>query len=125
MIRNLRENGFYLPRIGQRILKTTIAVYLCLMVYSLMGYSGQDMPTEAAITAILCMQPYVRDAQGYAISRFAGTLLGAGCGLLFLLLLLVFPILGKYHLVLYALMALGMMLCLYSAVLTALSIKGF
>ncbi len=108
---------FYLPRIGQRIVKTAVAVFLCLMVYSIRGYSGQTMPTEAAITAIICMQPYVRDSRDYALSRFAATLLGAGCGLLFLLLLLVFPALGQNPLILYALMALGMMLCLYSAVL--------
>ena len=120
MMHNTRsKNGedFYLPRIGQRIVKTTVAVFLCLLVYCLRGYSGQDMPTEAAITAIICMQPYVRSSRDYALSRFAGTLLGAGCGLLFLLLLLVFPVLGKNLLILYALMALGMMLCLYSAVL--------
>ena len=48
--------GFRLPHLGQRIVKTTIAVFLCLMIYSLRGYSGQNMPTEAAITAIVCMQ---------------------------------------------------------------------
>ena len=109
--------GFRLPRLGQRIVKTSVAVFLCLLFYYLRGYSGRDMPTEAAITAIICMQPYVRDTRDYALSRFAGTLLGAGCGLLFLFLLLLFPVLGQNLLVLYALMALGMMLCLYGGVL--------
>ena len=112
-----RAESFRLPRLGQRIVKTAVAVFLCLLFYYLRGYSGRDMPTEAAITAIICMQPYVRDTRDYALSRFAGTLLGAGCGLLFLLLLLLFPVLGQNLLVLYALMALGMMLCLYGGVL--------
>ena len=108
-----RGEPFRFPRLGQRIVKTSVAVFLCLLFYYLRGYSGRDMPTEAAITAIICMQPYVRGTRDYALSRFAGTLLGAGCGLLFLFLLLLFPVLGQNLLVLYALMALGMMLCLY------------
>ena len=112
-----RPRDFHFPRLGQRIVKTSVAVFLCLLFYYLRGYSGRDMPTEAAITAIICMQPYVRGTRDYALSRFAGTLLGAGCGLLFLLLLLLFPVLGQNLLVLYALMALGMMLCLYGGVL--------
>ena len=112
-----RGEPFRFPRLGQRIVKTSVAVFLCLLFYYLRGYSGRDMPTEAAITAIICMQPYVRGTRDYALSRFAGTLLGAGCGLLFLFLLLLFPVLGQNLLVLYALMALGMMLCLYGGVL--------
>ena len=48
---------FVLPHLGQRIVKTTVAVFLCLLFYSMRGYRGQGMPTEAAITAIICMQP--------------------------------------------------------------------
>ena len=105
-----------LPMIGQRILKTTVAVFLCLLFYYLRGYRGQDMPTEAAITAIVCMQPYVRDTRTYALNRFAGSLIGAFWGLLFLLLVLAFPPLGRNMPVLYALMALGVTATLYTAV---------
>ena len=105
-----------LPRVGQRITKTTVAVFLCLLIYHLRGYHGQDMPTESAITAIICMQPYVRDTTEYAVNRFAGSLLGALWGLLFLLLLLLFPALGDNRVVLYALMALGVLVSLHSAV---------
>ena len=59
-----------LPPLGHRILKTSVAVSLCLLFYWLRGYRGQDMPTEAAITAIVCMQPYVRDSWGSALERF-------------------------------------------------------
>ena len=101
--KSVHPEHFHFPRIGQRIVKTTVAVFLCLLFYSLRGYGGQDMPAEAAITAILCMQPYVRSSRDYALSRFAGTLLGAGWGLLFLLLMLVFPILGASALTVYGL----------------------
>ena len=106
-----------LPHIGQRITKTTIAVFLCLLVYYLRGYRGQQMPTEAAITAIICMQPYVRDSRDFALNRLAGTLIGGAWGLLFLLLLLVFPGLARCLPVLYLIMSMGILLSLYSAVL--------
>ena len=64
-------------------MKTAVAVFLCLLYYWLRGYRGQEMPTEAAITAIICMQPYVRDSRGYAFSRLAGTLIGAVWGFAF------------------------------------------
>ncbi len=111
------QSRFYLPHIGQRIVKTTVAVFLCLIVYYLFGYRGADMPTEAAITAIICMQPYVRDTRDYAVNRFTGTLIGAFWGLAFLLLLMVFPSMGESLPLLYLRMALGVMLSLYTAVL--------
>ena len=110
------EDKHLFPHIGQRIIKTTVAVFLCLLIYALRGYRGQDMPTEAAITAIICMQPYVRDSRDYAINRLTGTLIGALWGLLCLLLLAIFPALSRHILLLYAMMALGVLLSLYSAV---------
>ena len=49
----------YFPPLGQRIMKTSLAVFICLMFYWLRGYRGVEMPAEACITAIICMQPYV------------------------------------------------------------------
>ena len=111
------DEPWVLPHLGQRIVKTTVAVFLCLLFYYLRGYRGQDMPTEAAITAIICMQPYVRDTGEYAFNRFVGTLIGAFWGLLLLLILNDFPALGGNVLLLYTMMALGVLLSLYSAVL--------
>ena len=108
---------FYIPPVGQRIFKTGLAVTLCLMFYALRGYRGQDMSAEAAITAIICMQPYVHDTRDYALNRIAGTLIGAFWGLLFLLFISFFPALGKDLPVLYILMGIGIMVSLYSAVL--------
>ena len=109
--------SFHFPHVGQRIIKTTLAVFLCLVIYALRGYEGQDMPTEAAITAIICMQPYVQEAQTYALNRAVGTLIGAVCGLLLLLLLSAFPVLGQNRILLYLLMAAGVLAALYSTVL--------
>ncbi len=106
-----------LPPLGQRIIKTAVAVFLCLLYYWLRGYRGQDMPTEAGITAIICMQPYVRDSRDYAFTRFAGTLIGAAWGLLFVLIVLLFPGLGERLFSVYGLMALGVLASLYTAVL--------
>ena len=106
-----------LPHVGQRITKTTIAVFLCLIIYYLRGYSGQNMSTEAAITAIICMQPYVKDTRDYAWNRVSGTLIGAFWGLLFLFILRWLPILGSNALVLYSMMAAGVLVTLYSTVL--------
>lgn len=107
---------WYFPPLGQRIVKTSAAVFICLMFYWLRGYRGVEMPAEACITAIICMQPYVHDTAAYALDRFVGSLIGAFWGLMFLLLLLIFPALGKTPLLLYPLMAVGTLISLYSAV---------
>ncbi len=115
--RRIRAVKRLLPPLGQRIVKTAVAVFLCLLYYWLRGYRGANMPTEAAITAIICMQPYMRDSRDYAISRFVGTLIGAAWGLLFLLVFLLLPGLGERLFLVYALMGLGVLGSLYSAVL--------
>ena len=105
----------YFPHIGQRMLKTSIAVFLCLVFYYLRGYRGVTMSAEAAITAIICMQPYVHDTREYALNRISGTLIGAAWGFLFLLIVPMFPFISGIPL--YALMGLGILISLYSAVL--------
>ncbi len=106
-----------LPHIGQRITKTAIAVFLCLLIYDLRGYRGQSMPAEAMITAIICMQPYIRDSRTYAFNRLTGTLVGAGWGLVFLLIMMTLPNVSSRQPLVYAGMAIGVLACLYSAVL--------
>ena len=108
------QKKLYFPYIGQRILKTSFAVFLCLVFYYLRGYRGETMSAEAAITAIICMQPFVQDTREYALNRIAGTLMGAFWGLLFLLAAPRFPTVTGVPL--YALMGLGILVSLYSAV---------
>ena len=103
--------------VGQRIVKTAAAVTLCLFFYMLRGYQGETMPAEAAITAIICMQPYVHGTRENALTRLSGTVIGAFWGFLFLLLMLFFPPLGKNLFVLYALMGVGTLITLHSTVL--------
>lgn len=105
---------YYFPHLGQRIVKTSFAVFLCLVFYHLRGYRGATMSAEAAITAIICLQPYVQDTREYAFNRISGTLLGAFWGFLFLLIVPLFPSING--ILLYILMGLGTMLSLYSAV---------
>ena len=107
---------FRLPHIGQRLTKTAFAVFLCLLINYLRGLHGSAMSSESCITAIICMQPFVRDSREYAFNRIAGTLIGSFWGLLFLLLLELFPSLGQNRLLLYAMMAIGVLVSLYGAV---------
>ena len=102
---------------GQRILKTSIAVTLCLLYYMLRGRMGESMPAEAAITAIICMQSDLHDTRESGFSRLAGTVIGAVWGFLFLLLMALFPVLGKNLLILYPLIGIGTLIALHSAVL--------
>lgn len=108
------QTKLYFPFIGQRIFKTTVAVFLCLVFYYLRGYRGETMSAEAAITAIICMQPFVHDTKEYALNRIAGTLIGAAWGFLFLLVVPLFP--SVTGIPLYALMGLGILVSLYNAV---------
>ena len=57
--------------VGQRIVKTSAAVTLCLFFYMWRGYQGESMPAEAAITAIICMQPDLHDTRENALTRLA------------------------------------------------------
>ena len=104
-----------LPYIGQRIIKTTFAVFLCLFIYFLRGYRG--MVVQSAISTVLCMQPYRNSSKTFAVNRITGTLIGAFWGLLFLLFMSHAPALNTYMLLVYAVMSLGVLITLYSCVL--------
>ena len=108
---------FHLQPIGQRIVKTAVAVTICLLFYMLRGYEGSTMPAEAAITAIICMNTNVRGTRANAFSRFFGTLTGAFWGFLFLVIVPQFPAIAENRWMLYLLMGLGTLLALHSAVI--------
>ncbi len=111
-----KNQPWHIPHVGQRMVKTAVAVFCCLLIYRLLGYEGESMPTEACITTIICMQPLVTDSREFALNRFAGTMIGAIWGLLLLLLLYAIPALGKNFVVLYGLMALGVLVSVYTGV---------
>lgn len=102
------------PPLGHRIVKTAGAVFICLLIYMLRGFRG--MVGQSVVAAILCMQPYVRDSKSFAVERIAGTILGGLWGLAFLLMMRTFPELGTHIVIVYGLMALFVMLSIYSTV---------
>ena len=72
-----------LPVPGQRILRTMIAVWLCLLVYVLRGRQGE--PLYAGLAVLQCIQPYTKTMRTVARKRITGTLVGAFWGLALLL----------------------------------------
>ena len=100
-----------------RMLKTCLAVTLCMFFYMLIGFQGESMPAEAAITAIICIQPDVRNTTENGRNRLSGTVIGAIWGFLFLLCMMWFPEIGKNRVVLYLLEGLGTLASIYTAVL--------
>lgn len=103
------------PLIGQRIIRTAVAVLVCLLIHIGRGYEGNVV--ESCVAAIICLQPYVKDSWENALNRLCGTFLGGIWGLLFLLLMQYVPELGQNMVVVYCIMAIGVVLSLYSCVL--------
>lgn len=109
------QKKLVLPPIGHRIIKTAVAVFVCLLIHMLSGYRGSA--STAAVAAIICMQPYDNDSKAYAIDRVIGTVLGSAWGFIYLLLIWAVPSLAEYMLAAYFIIALFVMLSIYSAVL--------
>ena len=111
------RNRIYFPHLGGRIVKTTVAVFICLLIYIIRGYDNQSMPTEAVLTAIVCMQPFASDAGRYALDRFTSSLIGCAWGLIFLLTVYLIPQTRGSLILIYLLMSLGVLLSLYTTIL--------
>ncbi len=77
------EEPHHLPKIGMRILKTMVAVFICLGISTFRG--SHAIPFYSAIATILCMQPYVGNSLQVAFNRVVGTIIGAAYGCLVLL----------------------------------------
>lgn len=74
----------YVPKIGMRLVKTGIAVFLCFCVNMLRG--DADVVFYSHIAAIYCMQDSVTETKKNAINRAVATTVGALYGLVTLLL---------------------------------------
>lgn len=72
-----------MPKIGLRMVKTAIAVFLCFMIY-LVRSTG--IPFYSAIAAVLCMQPELDDSKAKGKSRIISTLIGGLSGMILLFL---------------------------------------
>ena len=72
---------------GQRILRSVVSVWLCMVVYFLRGMTGD--PFYSIIAALQCIQPYSSNMLQEGRDRIIGTLIGAfwGAVILFLELL--------------------------------------
>ena len=118
----LPKGPVHLPRLGQRIIKTAVAVFICLLINSLIrGQEGNEMSMEAIITAIICIQPHVRDSRYSGVNRFFGSLIGIAWSMFILLILIDFPVLSRLRVVMYAVMTIGLMGVLYTSVACGLS----
>lgn len=67
-----------LPKIGLRIIKTVVAVFLCFVISEL---RQESIPFYSAISAILCMQPDIANSLKVGLSRTVGTCIGGLFGL--------------------------------------------
>lgn len=70
-----------IPRPGLRIIKTAIAVTLCILLYQYIERSGLIL---AAIAALICMQDSVEKSIHEGRNRMIGTTLGGFLGVLFI-----------------------------------------
>lgn len=70
-----------MPKVGMRMIKTSIAVFLCFLV-DLIRQDG--IPFYSAIAAVLCMQSEITDSKEKAKSRIIATIIGGIAGMVFL-----------------------------------------
>ncbi len=110
-LKQQQRHGF--PPLGQRIVKTAIAVLVCLLFYYLRGRWGDTMPAEAMITAIICLQPNLENTKSFALNRLVGTLIGGFWGLVFLLIASLTGI-ASVPILTLAVMAAGLLPTLYT-----------
>lgn len=102
-----------MPKIGQRIIKSAAAVFLCFMIDML---RGDGIPFYSAIAAILCMQRDLSDSRAKGKSRMIATFIGgiAGMGMLYITKLISIDVNTGYH---YALIAFALIPLIYCTVL--------
>ncbi len=102
----------YFPKVGMRMVKSCLAVFVCLLLSSLLfkGTSG----FYVAIAAVLCIQPDVHGSIRIGMNRLFGTVVGALYGLLTMLLVNQFP--DMLPLLRMALFSLVVLLCIYTNV---------
>lgn len=67
-----------LQPIGSRIIKTTIAVFVCMLIFTA-GHVERS-PFYVLITTIICIQPDMKNEKLTALNRALGTLIGAFTG---------------------------------------------
>ena len=108
------ENKPHLPPIGMRIIKSSVAVFICYLVFYLRGEKGIVFYSQLA--ALWCIQPYVDSSLKHALQRTIGTFIGtafAACVIPMVYYLLT----GTNHLLQYAIISLMIVPIIYLTVL--------
>lgn len=67
-----------LPRIGMRNIKTALSVFICVVVFAMMG--PQFNPMFAAVAALVCMGISIEDSVEAGWNRILGTIIGGVTG---------------------------------------------
>lgn len=70
-----------MPRIGMRIIKSALAVFICFLIYLI---RGEGMPFYSTIAAIMCMQPGISNTRTASRNRTMGTFVGGIFGMFLL-----------------------------------------
>lgn len=78
------ENTFHFPKLGQRIVRSVIAVACCFCVFYLRNREG--IPFYSALAVLQCIQPYQDSMAQVAKKRVTGTFVGAFWGLVIILI---------------------------------------
>lgn len=84
------ERKLNIPRIGLRIIKSAVGVFLCYVVNLLRG--GQGIVFYSQLAVLWCMQDYISKTMAMATQRMIGTLIGALYGLFALVLFTEIPL---------------------------------
>ena len=101
---------------GQRIMRSIVAVWLCMLVYVIRGMNGE--PFYSIIAALQCVQPYSSNMISEGRERIIGTLIGAFWGSVILFAELL-PVGGSFRttVIFYLLLGVFSGLVIYSTVL--------
>lgn len=109
----MQQKKLQFPAIGMRIVKSSVAVFLCYMVYLLRGETGVVFYSQLA--ALWCIQPYVNSSLKNALQRTVGTFIGAAFGLI-VIPLFFYLFHGKYHFLQYLIISLMIIPVIYVTV---------
>ena len=114
MEREKRNKKIEFPSVGMRIVKSSIGVFLCFIVYILRGRQG--IPFYSALAALWCIRPYVGSSVKMGIQRTTGTLIGAFYGLVVIMVeVYLFPV--NHELMGYALVSGMIIVVIYTTLL--------
>jgi len=97
----------HLPAIGMRNIKTVLAVFICVVVFAIMG--PEFNPLVAAIAAVLTMGPSIENSIETGWNRILGTIFGGAAGILGIFVANLIP----YEFAYVAIIPMGIMALIY------------